>query len=198
MKILIIDCRNIRGKLIQGLLTQHDVCHLCHVDGTSDGQVLDTWNSNCAAQVSEQLVKKKPDLILLHVGENQYQWGNALSECYKDHIVVCFTGAGIPPEVKEDCATSKKHCYCPFDFKSEYLSLASLSESIEWREIIAFIDGMKTDLDVAKRKLQRYDETLERVLEDLYLKLQEGINSGKLSVKEMVNYRDNRLKEVLE
>ncbi|MBX7136272.1 MAG: hypothetical protein K1X67_26685 [Fimbriimonadaceae bacterium] len=182
MKILIIDWRK-RGDVIRDALAArgHAVTLTRHVDGSTNPDTLTIWNAETKARCDKYVASLVPDLILLHVGNDQLQWSRCLKECYGGHVVVCFTGLNEPPtEVLEECRNNPKHCYCAVRFDTQYKDIPAWETSSEGRLVLQFIENLLNDFLNAKHVLQQFDADLEASLEALYVALKKSTPSDEL------------------
>lgn len=215
MKILIVDCRTGRGKMLEQVLAVRDgrvLKHSEHVNGLG-GSVLDLWDKEAMASCSTHLNDEQPDMVLLHVGREQRCWKECLSGVYGNYIVLCYTGGATPDEVTADCSNNLKHTYYPGVVASEYPSENECRHSAAVSAFLNFIESVEEYLTkdkdsregeeilkTAKRTLQQFNARLETALNDLY----EDENWQKLlqecdpevrdtAMKSLINTRNGRL-----
>lgn len=191
MKILLIDCRKPKRALIlQKILAagnRHEIVHACHVNGPDGG--FDTPNDldGTKKQALIYLQSVQPDMVLLHVSNDQAYAKECLAQVYQDCIVVCFSGRGIPDEVEKDCANNHRHCYYPGAFATEFPKQEDWLSSTEVSALTPFIDAVEQylqedkvtpakaleTLKKAKAAFQHFDPYLEDILKELTAKLRE-------------------------
>jgi hypothetical protein len=218
MKILLVDWRNDRGEIITQAFDEPsiNIKHSEHVNGVG-GDIIGVWDANAKKSCTDHLHEQKPDMILLHVGDEQRRWKNCLTETYRDHVVLCFTGAPIPQEVANDCAINDgnpKHCYYPGTFETKYPTANAWRQSIEGSAVLKFIAGVEDYLkkaedssqeteeilQKAKETLQNFNPKLEGALDKLTdtlsILLQGGPPPNGLTLNSISKYRDDQLQNV--
>jgi hypothetical protein len=169
-KVMIVDWRagwKRREQLTKELTSRgHSVTPANHVAATGiAGRILASWDV-LAPGIAEAV--RGQDVIILHVGNEQYGWHKALTGPYKKKLVVCFTGLlETPPECTEDCQDNPLHCcyQAPVGDQMDDLALTAIARFVDQAG-----SGFRDDgaLAQAKSDLMSFDPVLEAKLEVLY------------------------------
>lgn len=149
------------------------IAGFAHIDGGDETP--QAWDVNqCAPLVGDC------DLILLHVGEQQKYATRALTECFANKLVVCYTGAagGVDLELRSQIAQKDNWCYYPDSFGT-FDDQVPFNGSLEERSLSRYVTlinngAFPRDAKDAKNVLQNFDLTLETHLDKLYGMLQSG------------------------
>lgn len=188
MTVLIIDYRE-RGKLIADALKcdgGHKIVLCKHFNGTENGIGMDPWCEGTRNECEELLKSVSPDLVLMHVGEDQYKWPQCLSGVYRRMPVVCYSGS-MPEEAISDCAKNPRHAYCRQPVSALYPDKDTWVNSIEGRHIMQSVNSIGGDWVKAKQVLQEYNSELEEALCSLNDSLHSLIVDGSVSNDDHLN-----------
>lgn len=180
MDIQIIDCRREDGfRRADHLASElrrasYHVDVFTHVSGEDEESYLGEAYESWPPIVQESAAKRS--LILLHVGTCQTGREAALTECYRNNRVMCFTGQSLPPWCLTDCRANQLHGFISGEIPTD-------DQWPEWsiQQLLKACRLIETgDWITARNSMSSFDAHLEENLDALYAALKNNPSSDEL------------------